>query len=269
MNPLAKSARYVAPLVLLVAAAVAADRSAQSSPSPLEFTVPASQLIQALERAFDGTEFSVLPPRADPFAATKARMVFGKPFGERSIEFELPDRRVELGRAGTLLYRVGEIRLVDHAIEAAEDAFVVRADFVSDGPAIKGFHDRLGDLGAPDIRLRDMRLVIRMKPGRTPDGRPTYGNIQTRFAAEYDSPVRRFTIAGRQVDLNDLFVSFDRALQKAISTELDRAFDNDAAREAFAQHLWSSVEQVTSPLGMKPQSAEFQGTSLRVRLAPR
>jgi hypothetical protein len=80
--------------------------------------------------------------------------------------------------------------------------------------------------------------------------------------------VRQFSIAGRQVDLNEVFTSLDQAMQRTIAAEVTKALDTDAAREAFAENLWEAVGRFAQPFRMKPESAEFDGTTLRVKLGP-
>lgn len=194
----------------------------------------------------------------------------GPALGDRRFEFSVPERTVDLSYAGSIIYRVHHIKLGQVRVSSENGEFVVRASFTTSGVALKGAHSTLGDAAVPDIRLDNMRLIVRLTPVVTPEGRITYDRPAVKFTADVDNTfLPRFNILGRTVDVLDALTNYRRDLCRSIESGIQKALDNPAGKAALAAKIDEGIAgEITGP--QSPiSSLRFHGTDLVVRLRGR
>ncbi|HWA82333.1 MAG TPA: hypothetical protein VG820_02795 [Fimbriimonadaceae bacterium] len=241
----------------------------QESPPYTELTLRGDAVAAQIQKGLAGMKAEFHADRTSPDGHTipGCFVQFGPSLGDRRFEFSLPDRVVDLGYAGKIMYKIDNVKLRSVRVEASANEFVLTAAFVSDGVTLKGSHSVLGDAAVPDIDLENMRLVVRLKPVVTTDNAISYDDPKVEFTADVDNTfIPRFTLLGHTIDVVDTLTNYRRDLCESIRKQIQRALDDPTRKAALSKKIAESISgQIAGPnspiLGLK-----FQGSNLVVRL---
>lgn len=191
----------------------------------------------------------------------------GPQLGARRFEFSLPDRVVDLGFGGQLVYKVNRIKLQSVEVRSAVGEFVIAARFLSPDVALKGSHSVLGDAAVPDIKLENMRLTIRLTPQVGAGNKISYERPTVEFKANVDNTfIPRFKVMGKTIDVMDSLTNYRRDLCASIQKQIQLALEDPARKAALAKKIEEGIAgQITGPsspvIGLR-----FHGTDLIVKL---
>jgi hypothetical protein len=191
----------------------------------------------------------------------------GPSLGDRRFEFSVPDSVVDLGYAGQIVYKVNDIRLETVGIAASTSEFILSANFMSKGVALKGAHSSLGGAVVPGIILDHMRLVIHLKPVVTTDGKISYDEPRVKFTSDVDNTfIPSFRVMGYTVDVVDAITHYHRDLCASIERQIQRALEDPTRKAALAQKIQDGISGQIAGTTAALVSLRFQGTDLVVRL---
>src|SRR5690349_13279366 len=118
------------PMVLLLA-------SADS-----EITIPGTAIAQQIQLSLVDLKAELHADRIgnDGKRIPGSFLQLGHRLGDRRFEFSVPDREVDLGYAGKIIYRVHDVRLQSVKVSTVQGEFIFDAAFFSKGVALKGSH---------------------------------------------------------------------------------------------------------------------------------
>jgi hypothetical protein len=189
----------------------------------------------------------------------------GPALGDKRFDFSLPDRIVDLGYAGQVIYRVNHVKLKSVDVASADGDFVLTAGFAGSDVPLKGSHSVLGDAAVPDIKLDHIKLVIRLKPVVS-DGKITYDRPRVEFTADVDNTfIPRFSVMGQTIDVMDTLTNYRHDLCASIQRKIQGALDDPERKAALAKKISDGISgQIGS--GNAVAGLRFQGTDLVVQL---
>jgi hypothetical protein len=242
--------------------------AASQGSAPNELVLRGEGIAKQIQTSLAGTtgEFNSDSIGADGKGRAGCFIQLGPALGERRFEFSLPDRVVDLGYAGQIIYRINHVKLKTLDVASTEGNFVLTAAFAASDVALKGSHSALGDAAVPDISLDHMRLIIRLKPV-VADGKITYDQPRVEFKADVDNTfIPRFSVMGETIDVMDTLTNYRRDLCTSIQKKIQLALDDPARKAALAKKIEEGIRsQVDGPSG-RLVGLRFEGTNLVVQL---
>jgi hypothetical protein len=233
-----------------------------------EITLRGDAIAREIEASLIGTKGEINCDRvtSQGIRVPGSFVQLGPSLGDRRFEFSVPDRTTDISYAGSIIYKVNHIRLDRVGVTSVNGQFVFQANFKAADVALKGYHSALGDAAVPDLKLENMRLIVRLTPV-VAGGKVTYDRPQVSFAADVDNTfLPRFQMLGRTVDVMDTLTNYRRDLCKSIQVAIQTALDDPARKAALATKIEEGITgEITGPsspiLGLR-----FEGTDLIVKL---
>jgi hypothetical protein len=253
---------------LLVCLCASACGSGQQVPYQ-ELVLKGDAIAHQIQVKLEGTrvEFHCDGVGADGKAKAGCFIQLGSGMGDRRFEFSLPNRVVDLGYGGEIVYKVSDVKLDAVRVSTSGGEFVIDAGFLSKTVALKGEHSLLGDAAVPDIKLDNMRLVVRLKPIVTQAGLISYDSPKVEFSATVDNTfIPRFTLLGNTIDVVDAVSNYRRQLCLSIQSQIQKALADPQRKAALAQKLQDGIAgQIAGP-SSPVLGIHFQGADLVVKL---
>jgi|GEM_PF-5090950 len=237
-------------------------------PQYTELTLKGDLIAKQIQASLAGTKGELHADRIDPDGTRHPGcwIQLGPALKDKRFEFSLPEKKIDLGYAGTITYHVDDVRLGTIQMAAAQNEFVLTATFTSDGVAIKGEHSTLGDSVVPGIKLNNMLLVVHLKPV-VDDEKITYDDPKVEFTADVDNTfIPRFTVMGHTVDVFDALTHYRKDLCQAVQREIQKALDDPARKAALAEKIQEGIAGQLAGPNSPVVGLRFQGTDLIVKL---
>lgn len=158
---------------------------------------------------------------------------FGKSLGGNKQIFTIPETKVDAGSYGWLRYYVNDVNLSSFDIKQDGNRFKVTLLFESNGTELKGYHTAklvdLGDKGAPDVEMDNMRLDVYLTPGNDAQGRLTYNQVEVNFDANIQAGgICKFKT------INFCGNSYKRQIAVGIENAVRAQLDNPTTRNQLA-----------------------------------
>ncbi len=257
--------KWLAPLGVLLFSACG---SGQEAMPYTELVLKGDLIAKQIQGSLAGTKGELHADRIDPDGKRHpgSWVQLGPALKDRRFEFSLPDKTVDLGYAGSITYRVNDVRLNTIAMVSAPSEFVLSATFLSDGVAIKGAHNTLGESVVPGIKLDNIRLAIHLKP-EVLDGKVSYDEPRVEFTANVDNTfIPRFTVMGYTVDVMDGLTHYRHDLCASVQRQIQLALDDPARKAALGAKIQEGIAGQLAGPNSPVIGLRFQGTDLVVRL---
>lgn len=258
--------RYVILGLCLLASACGSSQQATDSQ---ELVLKGDAIASQIQASLAGTkgEFHSDRITADGKRLPGCFIQLGPMLSDKRFEFSLPDRVIDLGYAGEIVYKINDVRLSSVDVTSAGGEFILGAKFASNDVALKGSHSWLGDAVVPDIKLDNMRLTVHLKPVVTEDGRITYDKPKVEFTADVDNTfIPRFSVMGRTVDVVDALTNYRRDLCYSIQRQMQKALDDPARKASLASKIADGISGQIGGGKSAVLGLRFDGTDLIVRL---
>ena len=257
------------PLALVACVTACTSSQAQESAGYTELVLHGDMIAHQIQASLAGTKGELRSDKVDPDGTRHpgSFVQFGPGMKDKRFEFSLPDKRIDLGYAGQITYRVNDIKLDTVDMYSTTREFIITASFISNGVALKGSHSALGESVVPGIKLQNMQLAIHLIPIVTPEGKISYSEPHVTFAADVDNTfIPRFSVLGRSVDIVDSLTHYRHDLCETVQTQIQKALDDPARKEALSEKIQEGIAGRLSGPSSAVLSLKFQGTDLVVRL---
>lgn len=255
-------------LLLLGLTVTACESAQQDSGAYTEMVLKGDAIAKQIQTTLQGSKGELHSDRVDE-DGTRHPACFiqlGPALKDRRFEFSLPDRVVDLGIAGKVVYKVNDVRLGTIDVETSNSEFVFRAGFTSNGVALKDYHSSLGDAAVPDIKLENILLTIHIKPTVTQDGGISYDQPKVDFTADVDNTfIPRFSLFGKTIDVVDTLTNYRHDLCTAVQKQIQTALDDPVRKAALGKKIQEGIAGRLAGPGSALLGLRFQGADLVVR----
>lgn len=173
--------------------------------------------------------------------------------GGTTQRFTIPEHKINV-HLGAWRYYINKVNLSDFDMERDGNRFKFSLFFESQDTELKGYHTGsvvdLGDNGAPDVQMDNMRLDVYLKPAKDSQGRLTYSPLgvnDVRFSAN---------IYCRRIPFCS---NYKTAISKAIKDAVRGRLNSSTTRNQFA----AGLKPVLRRLGIgRIISVRIQGSDL-------
>ncbi|HTQ09112.1 MAG TPA: hypothetical protein VMI31_03490, partial [Fimbriimonadaceae bacterium] len=212
-------------------------------PQYTELTLKGDAIAKQIQFGLAGTKGELHADKVDPDGTRHPGcwIQLGPALHDKRFEFSLPEKKVDLGYAGTITYHVADVRLGVIEVAAKPNEFVLTSTFTSEGVAIKGEHSSLGGAVVPGIKLTNMRLVVHLKPVVV-DGSITYDDPRVEFTADVDNTfIPRFSVMGYTVDIIDAMTHYRHDLCLAIQRQIQAGLEDPGRKAALADQIRAGI----------------------------
>jgi hypothetical protein len=232
--------------------------------------VPSAVIVKRIKTIFSEVKLTLGPDLSglDGKPISGSLLEFGPALNRKKVTFSVPEKRVDLGLLGTLIYSPNGIFIRDTSVRATAKEYEVVLYFASDGPALKGKHSWLGDGGAPDINLDNAHVIVRMRPVAR-DGKITFQKPTAMFYADMRTEGLSFNVLGRQVDLVQSATGYRDQIKNAIESQLVAALDGSGARQLLSDRIQDIVQAEAAKFNAKVTGLGLSGMDLAIMLAKR
>lgn len=233
-----------------------------------EIRFSGDELAGLIQQAFSRTKIRLHQETKNPRALSWIDI--GSPFNDQRFVFAIPPKDIDLGLAGQARYVVNDVRSAPEptAITAVarDGAFVLQIKFEDGGTELEG--SPIGSLrriraGAiPDVQIRDIHLLITLRPVNDPNAREIrfHPSEVTFLGATQAGGLGNLRLFGRRVDLLNPLTDYKRVIRTAIEREVKKLIDRNLPR--LAEQVTETIRARGSGMGMRINSVRFAGTDL-------
>jgi hypothetical protein len=174
------------------------------------------------------------------------------------VNFAIPKVTIDID-CGTLCpdlgdahFYVNDVNLRTADLDFDGPYFTLAFQFEDSGREIKGYHNRLGDNGAPDFQLDRAKLALSAVPKLTNSGGLTFSFFAPKLTADIES-TGGCNVAG--IDLCNKILGTDRKIQKGVEKAALDALNGSTVQAALS----AALRQYLRFLGI-------EGTLINVRM---